>query len=125
MVRPDRDRLSRHIEIAENYLGGEGEGICGRDAEKKSTMEIAAEQKGTGLGRIRLRRFEDVSHNSLIRFVHEVCDPGSLVHTNRCSGYSGLSKNGHPPKITVLDRTHKLASELLPRGHRVALLFKR
>ena len=52
--------------MEENFLDGEGEGICGRGAEKKPTVEIAAEQKGTVLGRIRLWRFEDVSDNSLI-----------------------------------------------------------
>lgn len=125
MVRPNRDRLSGHIEVDETYLGGGGEAIRGRGAEKKYIVVIAAEQKGTGIGRIRLRRVEDVSHNSLIRCVQEVCEPGSQVHTDGWRGYSGLSTNGYRHKITVIDRTHKLASELLPRVHRVASLLKR
>ena len=121
MVRPDRARLSGNIEVEEIYLRNKGGGICGRGAEKKSTVEIAAEQKGTGLGRIQIRRFEGVSHNSRIRFVQEARDPGSLVHTNGCSG---LSTNEYQPKITTLNRTHKLASEILLHVDRVVLLLK-
>ena len=88
MVRPGRDRLSGRIEVDETYVGGEGEGIRGRGAMKKYIVVIATEEDGSGIGRIRLRRVGDVSHNSLLPVVQEVAEPGSLIHTDGWKAYN-------------------------------------
>ena len=125
MVRPGRDRLSGRVEVDETYLGGEAEGTRGRGAKNKFIVVIAVEEDGAGMGRIRLRRVEDVSQGSLIPFVQDVVEPGSVIHTDGWSGYARLRSHGYTHEITNVSRSEQLAHELLPRVHRVAALLKR
>lgn len=125
MVRPGRDRLSGRVEVDETYLGGEAEGTRGRGAKNKFIVVIAVEEDGAGMGRIRLRRVEDVSRGSLIPFVQDVVEPGSVIHTDGWSGYARLRSHGYTHEMTNVSRSEELAHELLPRVHRVAALLKR
>ena len=54
MVRPQRDRLNGCVEVDETYVGGEEEGVRGRQTEDKAIVAVAAEEHGRGIGRIRL-----------------------------------------------------------------------
>ena len=56
MVRPGRDRLTGPVEVDETYVGGPEEGVRGRETLDKTPVVIAAEARGRGIGRIRLRR---------------------------------------------------------------------
>lgn len=125
MVRPGRDRLSGRLEVDETYVGGEATGVRGRGAEKKHIVVIAAEEDGSGIGRIRLRRIEDVSENSLLPFVQEAVEPESVIHTDGWQAYGKLSQMGYEHEVTKLSQSEGLASELMPRVHRVASLLKR
>ena len=49
-LRPGRERSGR-VEVDETYVGGEEEGLHGRQTQKKA-LAIAAEEDGAGLGRI-------------------------------------------------------------------------
>lgn len=124
MVRPGRDRLSGRVEVDETYFGAEEEGVRGRETKKKALVVIAAQEDGKRIGRIRMRRIQDASANSLEPFVEESIEPGSVVHTDGWEGYSGLEKKGYQHKITALARRKKSASELLPRVHHVVGLLK-
>jgi hypothetical protein len=73
---------------------------------------------GKGIGRIRLRQIPDASAESLHTFVLDSIQPGSVVHTDGWSGYSGLSAKGYRHEVTVLKGKKETASELLPRVHR-------
>lgn len=125
MVRPGRDRLSGRVEVDETYVGGEAPGAPGRGAENKQIVAIAAEEDGLGIGRIRLRRIADASQDSLLSFVQETVESASVVHTDGWKGYRQLSQRGYQHEITCLQRSQELASELLPRVHKVASLLKR
>jgi len=125
MVRPGRDLLSRTVEIDETYVGGKAEGKRGRGADKKSIVAIAAEEDGNGIGRIRLRRVNDVSRDSLLPFIEGAVEPKAVIHTDGWKAYRPLSNLGYRHQITVISRREELASELLPRVHRVASLLKR
>ena len=87
MVRPGRDRLQGCVEMDETYVGGDEEGVHGRQTEDQAIVVVAAEQDGRGIGRIRLRRVPDVSGDSLHAFIEESVTPGSVVHTD---GWKGL-----------------------------------
>ena len=125
MVRPGRDCLAGAIEVDETYVGGPEEGKRGRQTETKAIVAVAAEKSGRGIGRIRLRRVKDLSADSLLPFVQGAVVPGSVVHTDGWSGYSGLAAAGYQHQVTVISDGRDPAHEVMPRVHTVASLLKR
>ena len=125
MVRPGRDRLAGSLEVDETFWGSEEEGMRGRQTESKVLVVIAAQEDGKGIGRIRMRRIPDASAQSLMPFVEDAIEPGSLVHTDGWSGYDPLEGKGYRHRITLLKGRKESASDLLPRVHLVASLLKR
>jgi transposase-like protein len=125
MVRPGRERLSGSVEVDETYLGGLEEGVRGRQTASKALIVAAAEEDGQGIGRIRMRRIADASARSLVCFVEESVEPGSVVHTDGWLGYEPVQKRGYIHQVTFLRGQRKSPSELLPRVHRVISLLKR
>ena len=125
MVRPGRDRLAGTVEVDETYLGGLEEGLRGRQTEAKALIVIAAQEEGRGIGRIRLRQIADASAASLIPFVGDSVEAGSVIHTDGWRGYKPLKRNGYQHMVTVLPGQEEPPSELMPRVHRVASLLKR
>jgi transposase-like protein len=125
MVRPGRDRLAGCVEVDETFWGSEEQGVRGRQTESKVLLVIAAQEDGRGIGRIRLRRIPDASAQSLMPFVEDAIEPGSLVHTDGWLGYDPLERKGYRHRITFLKGRKESASDLLPRVHLVASLLKR
>ena len=72
-----------------------------------------------------MNRIGDASGESLLPFVEQCIEPGSVVHTDGWPGYSGLKKEGYVHEVTVISRQEKSASELMPRVHQVMSLLKR
>lgn len=125
MVRPGRDRLSGRIEVDETCLGGLEGGVKGRQTERKSLTVIAAQEDGSGIGRIRMKRIPDASGDSLMGFIEEVIEPGSTVHTDGWKGCSAVAEKGYLHQTTVVKGRKESASDLLPRVHLIASLLKR
>lgn len=126
MVRQGRERLRGYVEIDESYIGGEEEGVHGRETHKKAIVVIAVEiHFPKGFGRIRMRRISDVSASSLTPFVCDVVEPSSTVHTDGWHGYDELHKHGYTREKTVLSASSDPAHVLMPGPHRVASLLKR
>ena len=125
MVRPGRELLSGAVEVDETYVGGLEEGKRGRGAANKAIIAVAAEKRGHGSGRIRLRRIEDVSADSLIPFVRRAVVPGSTIHTDGWRGYAGLTAAGYQHQVSVISGSSDPAHEVMPRVHLVASLLKR
>src|SRR5713101_454795 len=125
MVRPGRDRLRGDVEIDETYIGAIEEGVRGRQAVTKALVAVACEERGAGIGRIRLRRIDDASGASLHAFIAEAIELGSRIHTDGWEGYAGLKAKGYRHRITVLETRKRSPVELLPRVHLVASLLKR
>jgi transposase-like protein/ribosomal protein L37AE/L43A len=124
MVRPGRERLSGHVEVDEALVGGLGGGR-GRSTARKALIVVAAEEVGHGIGRIRMRRIPDASANTLQAFIDEAIEPGSDVHTDGWDGYERVKSGGYRHRVSYLRGHHELASQLLPRVHRVVSLLKR
>jgi transposase-like protein len=112
MVRPGRERLAGRIEVDETYVGGLEEGVRGRQTEGKALVVIAAQEDGAGIGRIRMRRVPDASAESLVPFVEESIEPGSIVHTDGWSAYGAVEDKGYRHQVTVLTGKRKPPSEL-------------
>ncbi len=125
MVRPGRDRLSGRIEVDEALVGGEEEGVHGRQTETKATIAVAAEEHGPGIGRIRMRCIPDASADSLMPFIEDSVEPGSVVHTDGWLGYLPLKGRSYRHDVTFLKGNSKSASELMPRVHLAVALLKR
>lgn len=125
MVRPGRDRLAGRVEVDETFVGALEAGVRGRGAVKKALIVVAAEQVGRGIGRIRLRRVPDGSADCLQRFIDDVVEPGSVVHTDGWVGYDRVKAHGYRHKITFLSDHSEPANELLPRVHLIVSLLKR
>jgi transposase-like protein len=126
MVRPGRDRLAGDVEVDETYVGGSEPGVRGRETHKKAIVAIAVEIPAPrGFGRARLHRVPDVSADSLVGFVAEAVEPGSVVHTDGWGSYNPLPGRGYTRKKTVLSATGDPAHISMPAVHRVASLLKR
>lgn len=127
MVRPGRSKLRGCIEVDETYVGGtEKGGKRGRGADKKEIVVIAIEVfKPKGFGRVRMRRIPDVSGDSLLAFVCDVVEKGSMVETDGWHGYSRLNTNGYTHNIKNLKKSGDPAHVALPGPHRIAGLLKR
>lgn len=125
MVRPGRERLSRRVEVDETYLGALEEGVRGRQTEAKALIAVAAEEDGAGIGRVRMRTIPDATADSLMAFVAESIEPGSVIHTDGWLGYEPLERQGYRHKISFWDGRPARASQLMPRVHRVVSLVKR
>jgi transposase-like protein len=125
MVRPRRDRLTGTVEVDETLVGGVEEWARGRQTEKKAMIAVAAEERGPGIGRIRLRRIPNATADSLQAFVQEAVAPGSLLHTDGLLSYDRLEKYGYRHRITFVKGRPQSPAELLPRVHHVISLLKR
>jgi len=125
MVRPGRDRLQGHVEVDEAFVGGEELGVHGRHTETKAMIAVAAEEDGRGIGRVRMRRIPDASAESLMPFIEDSVEPGSVVHTDGWLGYQPLDGRDYRHRITFLKGNSKTASELMPRVHLAVALLKR
>ena len=117
--------LTGRVEIDECYVGGLEEGLPGRLNLDKTLVVIAAQEDGPGIGRIRTRQIVDASAASLIPFVQDSVEPGSVIHTDGWQGYASLESKGYKHDVTIVTRKKKTASELLPRVHQVVSLLKR
>jgi transposase-like protein len=126
MIRPGREKLSGLVEVDETYVGGLEEGVHGRHTEKKAIVVIAVEiHLPMGFGRVRLGRVPDVSAESLVPFVREAVEPGSVVHTDGWKGYNDLPEWGYIRKKTILSSSPEPAHVVMPGVHRIAALLKR
>src|ERR1035437_3503512 len=119
MVRPGRDLLMGRVEVDECYVGGLEEGFPGRLNLDKALIVVAAQEDGPGIGRIRMRQIVDASAASLVPFVQDSVEPGSIIHTDGWLGYLPLKSKGYEHEVTFLKRKKKTPSELMPRVHQV------
>ena len=125
MVRPDRDRLAGEVEVDETYVGGEEDGVRGRKTKTKSIVVIAVELQGNRTGRVRLSKVADVSAKSLVPFVTEVVEPGSVVKTDGWLGYNPLKKENYTHEVSKMTSSESPAVVVMPKVHLVAALLKR
>ena len=109
MIRPGRERLSSVVEVDESTIGRSAPNKTRATEQKqklanqlnalRSIVVIAVELKEPkGFGRIRLRRVVDTSAASVLPFVKDRVEPGSLVRTDSSCGSMYLLKNHTVPR---------------------------
>ena len=97
--------------------------MIGRLTLAKTLVIVAAEERGRGIGRIRLARIPDLSKPTLHGFIGQAIEPGSVVRTDGLPAYGEPAGYQHKP--IVVRRRAQPANELLPRVHLVVSLLKR
>jgi len=128
MVRPGREQLSGMVEVDETVVGGRRKRVVrGRyrgPFVDKALVAVAAEVRGRGIGRIRLRQMTRQSKEQIMAFIKEVIAPGSDLMTDGWVGFRDLVEMGftHRP---IVEEEEKDLDWVLPRAHRVAALLKR
>ena len=90
MIRPGWDHLSGMFEVDETFVGGEEIAVRGRLAETNHWWSSLLKLMFNGIGRIRRRCIPDASSESLLPFIENVIEPGSIVRTDGWSGYSSF-----------------------------------
>jgi hypothetical protein len=125
MVRPGRDQLDGRVEVDETFIGGPKSGLRGRGAENKTLIAIAAEEDGTGIGRIRMAVISDASSKSLELFIQSSVKIGAVIHTDGWQGYSQIHSLGYTHEVTNVKVESTLGHIAMPRVHLVASLLKR
>ena len=124
MVRPGREPLTGEVEIDETCVGGVEKGGGRRHLGNKAMVVIAAEIRGKGIGRIRMKRIADGSSDSLTTFLREAVEKGGVTVSDGLESYRSLPEHGYRHTRRIVEGRTK-ASTLLPRVHRVASLLKR
>jgi transposase-like protein len=126
MVRAEREKLSRDVEVDETLIGGVEKGGKRGRGTSKSVVVIAVEVlQPKGFGRLRMRHVPDASGASLVPFVCDVVEASAAVHTDGWRGYNDLSKHGYNRQVTVMSSSDDPAHVAMPGVHRIAALLKR
>lgn len=125
MVRPGRELLTGEVEVDETFVGGVEKGGGRRHIGNKALVVIAAEIRGKGIGRIRMKRIADGSSDSLMTFVREAVEKGGVVVSDGLQSYQSLPEYGYRHTRRIVEGQTKEASTLLLRVHRVGSLLKR
>lgn len=113
-VRPERDRIQGTVEIDETFVGSPRPGKRGRGAEGKTIVlgaieVLPARQNRTRSGRLRMRVVPDAKGKTIVAFVEENVEPGSLILSDGLSSYDSLTKQGYRHGVVAsdsLDRIH-------------------
>ena len=111
---PGRERLAGVVEVDETYWGAEEEGVSGRQTERKALIAVAAEERGRGLGRIRMQRVRNASAASLMPFVEESVELGKRGAHRRLAGLRAAGEEGLPASHRLSVGPPQASLELLP-----------
>jgi transposase-like protein len=126
MVRSERERLSRVVEVDETLVGGvERGGKRGRGTSKPIVVIAIEVKENKGFGRVRMRHVPDASGVNLQPFICDVVAQGANVRTDGWIGYNGLSRHGYIHDRVLLSSSGDPAHVSMPGVHRVASLLKR
>ena len=122
MTQSGRDKLSGTVEVDEAFIGGVKPGVRGRGALGKAKIFVAAEDRGSAIGRIRLMVIPNTTAATLLTAVDTLIDKRSHVVTDGNSAYLPLSVCGYGHTVAT-PATH--GKNVVPKAHRVIALLKR
>jgi hypothetical protein len=78
--RPGRDRLTGRIEVDETFTARVDEGTRGRHAGRKTLIVIAAQEDGSGIGRIRMLASRTPRRKACFRSYRKPSNPEHRPH---------------------------------------------
>lgn len=113
LVRPDRDKLSEHVEIDEAFVGAKRSG--------KSLVLVATETDG----RVRMAQAENNDAETLKRFVDAQIVPDASVTTDGHAGYNTRSLGERPHDAVVQTKAERAEADAVQHAHWAISLLKR
>lgn len=119
-VLPTRSQLTGDVEVDEAFLGG---------VNNKQIIGVAAEKRGKGTGRIRLKHLKNRGAKEIHGFILESVATGSKIISDEYKGYVKIVEQGYAhdaiKKPYFWENVHGDDDRLLPCVHRVIALLKR
>jgi len=119
-VLAGRSQLTGDVEVDEAFLGG---------VNNKQVIGVAAEKKGRGTGRIRLKHLKSRSAKEIQGFILESVAAGSRIISDEHKSYVKIVEQGYAhdamKKPYYWENVDGDDDRLLPCVHRVAALLKR
>jgi transposase-like protein len=124
MLRTGRENLCGKVQVDDAFIGGVEQKVKGRQSLKKARIVVAVEIKevGYGLGRIRIQQIVDFSAKSLVSFITQNIEKGSIVETDGWEGYRPIEERGFQRVILIASSSPE---NPLPHVNRVIALLKR
>jgi transposase-like protein len=117
---PSQEKLTGEVEVDEGYLGG---------PKNRKIIVVAAEIRGKGTGRIRMRYVKNRSSQDIQNFIIDTIEPGAIIVSDRFQSYITIKEKGyeHKPQRQpfIYEEADGDDDRLLPRVHRVISLMKR
>lgn len=85
-------KISGKAEVDETVVGGQEEGVRGRENDKKKLVVFAIERKGKGISRVYGRVIGKSSAKELGSFIKDTIEPDTEIKTDQWSAYKPLKK---------------------------------
>ena len=107
MVNLAREPLRGEVEVDDTWVGGPQAGLRGSrqlKGRKAALVLVAVEKRGRGTGRARMSVIPDFKSSTLIAFLKQNVEPGSILYTDGLKSFAGLHEAGykHVPRSQPL-----------------------
>ena len=104
MVNLVREPLRGEVEVDDTWVGGTQAGLRGSRqlrGRKAALVLVAVEKRGHGTGRARMKVIPDFKSATLLPFLKQNVEAGSIVYTDGLKSFTGLQEAGfkHVPRI--------------------------
>lgn len=86
-------KITGKAEVDETVVGGQEEGVRGRENNKKKLVVFAIERKGKGVSRVYGKVIGKSSAKELGSFMKDTIEPGTEIKTDEWTGYKPLKKD--------------------------------
>lgn len=125
MVRPERELLSRVVELNEVFVSNESRGRAGGEKDHTAAMIAVESIPGRKLGRVRIELSGPARSVCMLDFAGQVIAKGSVVRTDGANYLQKLSVAGYEHVAFVGTDSPEPAHVNLPGVHMIASLLKR
>jgi hypothetical protein len=122
MVRPGRERLNGRVQVDVTEVTCQDPR---RYPDPETLVQVAVEDRGEYMGRVRMQVVESQSEPDLIVALMDDVAEGATVHSDGWSGYNSVPEAGFDHDVDIIGRDRARATVLFPHVHRIASLLKR
>jgi transposase-like protein len=98
MVNLTREPLRGEVEVDDTWVGGTQAGLRGSrqlKGRKAALVLVAVEKRDRGTGRARMAVIPDFKSSTLITFLKQNVERGSVVYTDGLKSFTGLHEAGY------------------------------